>query len=208
MRLSVIRLAVLLLLTAVASRGAAFAEGPVVSFNLSTSKSFAPGEEPTFHVYTHNVDALEFRVYRVNDPVKFIENLRELHSFGAEASLPGSEQIDERTLLEKFHDWKAGLWDEMRDFFREQFSQATRHLIRDRRGSIIRHSRILSEAEFAQIPILNQSQLVSRWRLQVPSTFISDHAKLVAPKLSAGLYLLESWRTSWFSGSYILASFI
>ena len=192
MRLSGIRLAVLLLLAAVASHGAAFAEGPVVSFNLSTSKSFAPGEEPTFHLYTHNVDALEFRVYRVNDPVKFMENLRQLHSFGTEASLPGSEQIDERTWLEKFHDWKAGLWDEVRDFFRGQFSQATRHLIRDRRGSIIRHSRILSEAEFAQIPILNQSQLLSRWRLQVPSTFISDHANLVAPKLPAGLYLLEA----------------
>jgi uncharacterized protein YfaS (alpha-2-macroglobulin family) len=192
MRLFGVRLAVALLLTAVASRGAAFGQGPVVSFNLSTSKSFAPGEEPTFHLYTHNVDALEFRVYRVDDPVKFMENLRELHSFGPEASLLGREQIDERTWLEKFHDWKADLWGAVRDFFRGQFSQATRHLIRDRQGSIIRHSRILSGAEFAQIPILNQSQLVSRWRLQVPSTFISDHAKLVAPKLPAGLYLLEA----------------
>ena len=45
-------------------------------------KTFAPGEQPKIHLYTHNVDALEFRVYHVNDPVKFIENLRELHSFG------------------------------------------------------------------------------------------------------------------------------
>ena len=39
MRLFGVRFAVVLLLTAVASRGAALAEGPVVSFNLSTSKS-------------------------------------------------------------------------------------------------------------------------------------------------------------------------
>jgi uncharacterized protein YfaS (alpha-2-macroglobulin family) len=180
------------MLASLASSAAAFASDPVVSFNLSTSKSFAPGEQPTFHLYTHNVDALEFRVYRVEDPVKFMENLRELHSFGTEASLLGKEQIDERSWLERFHDWKAEVWDEVRDFFRGQFSQTTRHLIRDRRGSVVRHSRILSEAEFAQVPILNQSQLVSRWRLQVPSTFITDKSKLVAPKLPAGLYLLEA----------------
>src|ERR1700732_2867850 len=81
---------------------AAQAQSAAVSFNLSTSKTFAPGEQPKIHLYTHNVDALEFRVYRVNDPVKFMENLRQLHSFGPEAELLDHEQIDERTWLEKF----------------------------------------------------------------------------------------------------------
>jgi alpha-2-macroglobulin len=192
MRLSDFRFAVVLLLAMFAAGCTAFGQSRSVSFNLSTSKTFAPDEQPTFHLYTHNVDALEFRVYRVDNPVKFMENLRELHSFGPEASLLGKEQIDERSWIEKFHDWKTGLWEDVRDFFRGQFSPDTRHLIRDRQGSAIRHSRILSEAEFAQIPVLNQSQLVSRWRLQVPSTFISDTAKLVTPKLPAGLYLLEA----------------
>src|SRR5450432_556056 len=101
MRLCVVRLlAALLLAATLGSNVSASAQGHSVSFNLSTSKSFAPGEQPTFHLYTHNVDSLEFRVYRVNDPVKFIENLRELHSFGPEAGLLGQEQIDERTWLE------------------------------------------------------------------------------------------------------------
>ena len=101
---------------------AARAQSNSVSFNLSTSKTFAPGEQPKIHLYTHNVDALEFRVYRVDDPVKFMENLRELHSFGPEAGLLDHERIDERTWLEKFHDWKASLWESIRDFFRGQFS--------------------------------------------------------------------------------------
>jgi uncharacterized protein YfaS (alpha-2-macroglobulin family) len=162
-----------------------------VSFNLSTSKTFAPGEQPKIHLYTHNVEALEFRIYRVKDPVKFMENLRELHSFGPEASLLGPEHIDERTWLEKFHDWKAGLWWNVRHFFRLQFSSGARDSLRDRQSSI-RSSRIVSEAEFAQIPILNASQLVSRWRQIVPPTFISDSNDLAVPKLSAGLYLLEA----------------
>ena len=104
----------------------AHAQTGAVSFNLSTSKSFAPGEQPQIHLYTHNVDALEFRVYRVNDPVKFMENLRELHSFGPDAEMLDKEQIDERTWLEKFHDWKTGIWESIRDFFRGQFSHAAR----------------------------------------------------------------------------------
>ena len=180
---------VLLLAAAVIS---ASAQNRPVSFNLSTSRSFAPDEQPKIHLYTHNVDALEFRVYRLSDPVRFVENLRELHSFGPEAGLLDTERIDERTWLERFHDWKAGIWDSLRLFFRHQFSRGTRDALRARQSSIKRRSRILSEAEFAQIPVLNQGQLVARWRQQVPSTYVSDANDLPVSKLSAGLYLLEA----------------
>ena len=179
-----------LLLLAIASAGRA--QTGSVSFNISTAKSFAPGEQPKIHLYTHNVDALEFRIYRVKDPVRFMENLRELHSFGPDASLLRPERIDERTWLEKFHDWKQGLWDSIRDFFRHQFSRDARHSLRAHQSVLKRRSRIVSEAEFAQVPILNQSQLVARWRQLVPPTFLSDANELGVPKLDAGLYLLEA----------------
>jgi hypothetical protein len=168
------------------------AEGGAVSFNLSTSKTFAPGETPKIHLYTHNVDALEFRVYRVHDPVKFVENLRELHSFGPEPEMMGKEQIDERTWLEKFHDWKQSLWYRIRDFFRYQFSRDARAQVRAKQSAITRHSRIVREEEFAQVPLLNRSQLVARWRQLVPATYVSDANDLPVPKLSAGLYLVEA----------------
>lgn len=186
------RRALLLLAVTCLSPAAARAEDRPVSFNLSTSKTFAPDEQPKIHLYTHNVDALEFRVYRVNDPVKFIENLRELHSFGPEASLLGEEHIDERTTLEKFHDWKQGVWHNIRDFFRFQFSSDARRSMRAHQDALVHHSRIVSEAEFAQVPVLNSSQLVARWREQVPATYISDDNDLPIRKLPAGLYLLEA----------------
>ncbi len=162
------------------------------SFNLSTSKTFAPGDKPTIHLYTHDVDSLEFRIYRVDDPVKFVENLKELHSFGSDYSY-GAEHIDERTWLEKFHDWKAQLWARIRDFFRYQFSREARHSMRAKQTSLSRRSRIINEAEFAQIPILNQRQLVARWRQVVPATYVSDNNDLpIQQKLDAGLYLLEA----------------
>lgn len=186
------RLRVRLLLAVLVCAVSAQAQDRAVSFNLSTSKTFAPGEQPKIHLYTHNVDALEFRVYRIHDPVKFMENLRELHSFGHEAGFFGHEQIDERTWLEKFHDWKSGIWESIRDFFRRQFSHEARQALRERQSSMQRRSRIVKAVEFAQIPILNQGQLVARWRQLVPRTYISDTNELAVPKLDAGLYLLEA----------------
>jgi hypothetical protein len=96
------------------------------NFNLSTNQTFSTSEQPKIHLYTRNVDALEFRLYRVNDPLKFMTNLRDMHSFGTEEGLLPPEQIDERTPIEKFHDWKAALWDSIREFFRHQFSHSAR----------------------------------------------------------------------------------
>src|SRR6185437_12175363 len=168
------------------------ADAQTASFNLSTNQTFSSNEQPKIHIYTRNVDALEFRIYRVNDPVKFMTNLRDMHSFGREEGLLPAEQIDERTWLEKFHDWKASLWDTIRDFFRHQFSHQARTQLRVHQSTIERHSRIVSEAEFAQVPLLNSSQLIARWRQLTPPTFFSDHNILPVQKLAPGLYLLEA----------------
>lgn len=172
--------------------GAGPASAQTASFNLSTNQTFSSNEQPKIHLYTRNVDALEFRIYRINDPVKFMTNLRDMHSFGREEGLLPAEQIDERTWLEKFHDWKLSLWDTIRDFFRGQFSHHARTQLRRHQSTIERHSRIVSEAEFAQVPILNRSQLIARWRQLTPPTFFSDNNTLPLQKLSPGLYLLEA----------------
>lgn len=169
----------------------AAAQDRAVSFNISTFKTFAPGQAPTIHLYTHNVDALEFRVYKVDNPVRSIENLSELHSFGPTPT-GAKERIDERSLLERFHDWKSDLWYSIRSYFRRQFSQQSRNGLRDKQSALSRKSRIVGAAQFAQIPLLNYSRLVARWHQQVPATYISDDNQLAVPKLDAGLYLLEA----------------
>jgi uncharacterized protein YfaS (alpha-2-macroglobulin family) len=170
----------------------ALSQSRSVSFNLSTGKTFSPSDQIKIHLYSHNVDALEFRVYRVSDPVRFIENLRELHSFGSEPPFGPAQRIDERTWLERFHDWKAAVWSSIREFFRMQFSSAARSALRAHQSSLSRKSRIVSAAEFAQIPLLNERQLVARWRQQVPSTYISDTNELPLKNPGAGLYLVEA----------------
>jgi len=170
--------------------GAVFAARPV-TFNLSTAKTFAPGEKPTIHLYSQNVDELEFRVYRVDDPAKFLSGLKDLHSFGEEDWGP-KERVDERTWLEKFHDWKHHIWFVIRQFFRDQFSMKSRDSLREKQAGLAKRSRVVGVAQFAQIPLLNDRQLVARWRQEMPPTYVSDSQDLPIDPQDAGLYLVEA----------------
>jgi uncharacterized protein YfaS (alpha-2-macroglobulin family) len=163
-----------------------------VSFNLSTNRSFAPTEKPTIHLYAQSVDQLEFRIYRVQNPEKFLSGLPDLHSFDNGTPWGPKERIDERTWLEKFHDWKHHLWFLVRRFFRSQFTMENRDRLRARQAGLARRSRIVGVAEFAQIPLLNDRQLVARWRQELPPTYVSDSQELPIDPLPSGLYLVEA----------------
>ncbi len=173
---------------------AAASSGPKAgSFTLSTARSFAPGEKPKIHLYARNVDQLEFRVYHVADPEKFVSNLPELHTFGIDRQGNSEvEQIDEETWLERFHDWKHSLWNDVRDVIRGQLSRETRTALDGKQSGMVKRSRIVGVAEFAQIPLLNDKQLVARWHQQMPPTFVSDGQSLPIDPLPAGMYLIEA----------------
>ncbi len=180
-----------LLLTLLLFSSASFAARPV-SFNLSTDRTFSPTDKPAIHLYARNVDELEFRIYHVRNPAKFLASLRDLHSFDNGTPWGPKEQIDEETPLEKFHDWKHHLWFVIRRFFRGQFTTENRDRLRVQQAGLARRSRIVGVAQFAQIPLLNDQQLVARWRQQLPPTYISDSQTLPIDPLPSGLYLVEA----------------
>jgi hypothetical protein len=161
------------------------------SFSLSTSRTFAPGESVKIQLFARNVPELEFRVYRVNDAQKFFASLKDLHSFGVQSQSP-TEQIDHRTWLEKLHDFKAHLWWLVRHFFRGQFTDDARDNFREQQGKLGKKSRVVGAAQFAQVPILNASQLVARWKLETPPALVSETQQLPIDGLSAGVYLIEA----------------
>ncbi len=134
---------------------------------------------------------LEFRVYQVRDAQKFFAGLKDLHSFGVQNYSP-SEQIDERTWIERLHDFKAHLWWVVRRFFRGQFTDDARDSFREQQGNLGKRGQVVGEAEFARIPILNESQLVARWKLNTPPALVSETQQLPVDGLGAGLYLIEA----------------
>jgi len=157
-------------------------------FSISTSKTFLPGEPIGVRLYASGVDALEFRIYKIKDPVAFFERLDDPHQFG---HVSEEEEVSEPSWLERFYDWKQQLWDEIRDFFRMQFSWRSRASIRaqELRAS---GTKIGSAAVFAQAPVLNSSQLVARWRQALPPRFISETQNVPVSSLPKGVYLVEA----------------
>lgn len=161
------------------------------SFSLSTSRTFAPGESVKIQLMARNVPELEFRVYKVRDAQKFFAGLKDLHSFGEQSYAP-AEQVDQETWIERIHDFKAHLWWLVRHFFRGQFTDDARDTFREDQGKLGRRSRVVGAAQFAQIPILNPSQLVARWRLITPPVIVSETQQLPIDGLAAGVYLIEA----------------
>ena len=169
----------------------AAAKDPPRSFSLSTSRTFAPGESVKIQLMARNVPELEFRVYKVRDAQKFFAGLKDLHSFGQQSYAP-AEQVDQETWIERIHDFKAHVWWLVRHFFRGRFTDDARDTFREEQGKLGRRSRVVGAAQFAQIPILNPSQLVARWRLVTPPVIVSETQQLPIDGLGAGVYLIEA----------------
>ena len=160
-----------------------------VYFSLTTTKTFVPGEKIGVRVYARGVQALEFRVYRVNDPIQFFERLGDVHNFG-ERGLGKREQVETLTLLERFHDWKLSTWFQIRDLFRAQYSARSRSMIRV--AAAPRRSAPVDTTIFAQVPLLNESQLVARWRQDTPSNYLSESEAVPVNGLANGAYVVEA----------------
>ena len=184
-------LAVLFLLVCAAGTACAATKDLPRSFSLSTSRTFSPGESVKIQLYAKNVPALEFRVYKVRDAEKFFAGLKDVHSFGMHSYSP-AEQIDQRTLLERLHDFKAHLWWLVRRFFRGQFTDDARDSFRESQGKLGKRSQIVGVSQFARIPLLNESQLVARWKLETPPAIVSETQQLPIDGLDEGVYLIEA----------------
>ncbi len=187
--------AMFMLIAAVAAAHASSGDAPR-SFSLSTTRTFAPGESVKIQLLARNVPELEFRVYKVRDAEKFFAGLRDPHSFGVRNYSP-NEQVDQETWLERIHDFKAHLWWVIRRFFRGQFTDEARDSFREGQGKLGKRSQVVGATQFARIPLLNNSQLVARWKLMVPPALVSETQQLPIDNangggLDAGVYLIEA----------------
>ena len=158
-------------------------------FSLSSQKTFLPGEKPEIAVNAHNVKELEFRVYRVNNPVKFFSQMQELHNFGGQGPTMPKQA---HTWLEKFHAWKHRIWAWIRDFIRAQFSPDSRHTIRLWQMGETEQPKGPNVEGFAQIPVLNQQQVVSVWKWTVPTHEQWESVTTTVPVSDKGVYLVEA----------------
>ncbi len=159
------------------------------AFSLSASQIASTKERPTILLMFRRVQSLDFRVYRVQDPLKLFAGLRDPHVLGSEAPVVPQEQ----TWLERIARWKAGWRDTILTFVRGQFSYRFR---RARKESEARHQialrQVLDARQFAQVPLLNASQLVASWREILPSVRETEGRQIPLDLPREGVYVVEA----------------
>jgi uncharacterized protein YfaS (alpha-2-macroglobulin family) len=182
----------LLAMALLAMSAAAYGQEPTSAepfFVVSSSQTYSPSQQPKVFIEFREVDHLDFRIYRVKDPIQFFSKLRDAHSLGSDKQ----ELAREKTWLERFHDWKRDLRLSIRKFFREQLQYQTRNqryeaMVRKRE----KQRRIpLDLAAYAQVPLLNREQLVIAWRELLPKTRGSEHEQIPVDLHQKGLFLVE-----------------
>lgn len=163
----------------------------VPAFSLSTSQVTSSRERAYVQLGFQQVEALDFRVYRVKDPFAFLQGLRDTHTLGSPEPLVPQEQ----TLVERIAAWKAGWRGAFRGFVRAQLSErhlATRREARDTQTVQLRQ--VVGMTNFAQVPLLNTSQVVATWREVLPRVRDMQYRRVPLDLPGTGLYLVEAVR--------------
>lgn len=135
------------------------------------------------------VTSLDFRVYRVGDPLKFFAALKDPHTLGSEAPVVAQE----RTLLERIALWKAARRDAVLTFVRGQFSHDYRRVRRENAARArIALRRPLEYRQFAQVPLLNRERLVTSWREMLPPVRETEVRQIPLDLPGEGVYVVEA----------------
>ncbi len=157
-------------------------------FSLSSSRTYAPGEKPTIQLWAQNVDHLDFRVYRVKDPVAFFSTLEDQHRFGGQAP-PVARTVSP---IEKFHAFKVRFRNRIRDLFRAQLSSDARARIRTWSAERRRQKVSPAATTYAEAPLLNPQQVVSVWKQGVSKGRRWESQTIPIAVPGKGVYVVEA----------------
>ena len=160
-------------------------------FSLSSNRTFGTGEKPTIQLWAQGVNTLQFRVYHINDPVKFFESLGDQHRFGGRTKPPAREL----TAIEKFHQWKTRSRASIRNLFRTQYTAESRAEVRhweaESEQKVVEHKQGVA-TEYAGVPLLNAQQVALVWQQGVPKGNRWDAQTVNVNVKEKGLYLVEA----------------
>ncbi len=137
-----------------------------------------------------DVADLDFRVYKINDPVKFFREIPDPHQFGGEAPRPAHDL----TLIEQFHQLKSNWHTQMRFVVRDQFTTDAWQQVRNWRIKGNSNDRDSNVTQYANAPVLNQQQLVATWRQHIKSLGRWRQQTIPVEIADKGLYLVEAVR--------------
>ncbi|HEX3560151.1 MAG TPA: MG2 domain-containing protein [Pyrinomonadaceae bacterium] len=166
-------------------------------FSLHTNRTYATTDRARVWVNYRGVDALDFRVYKVKDPVKFFRGLDNPHQVGEDEEEAVGETIKHKpTLLERLRQFKSWGFGLVRSYVRAQLQNQSRKGFNQRfrpEEDDTSFRTPLSVADYARVPLLNPDQMVSSWREKLPPLEdVYDRRMISLGKREPGVYLVEA----------------
>src|SRR5215207_3025141 len=90
-------------------------------FSLQTNRTYAATDRARVWVNYRGVEALDFRVYKVQDPVKFFRQLDNPHQVGEDEQAEVGKTVEKKpTLLEKLRQFKSWGYGHVKTYVRQQ----------------------------------------------------------------------------------------
>ncbi len=135
-------------------------------FSLSTNRTYGSTERARLWIDYQGVDKLDFRVYRVKDPLKFFTQLDNPHQMGEreEEEFAGSIRRSP-SVLERVRAVKRWVAKGVKTYVRTQLQHDSRKSFNQTfRAEEVAGRMPLNVADYARVPLLNPDQLVSSWR--------------------------------------------
>ncbi|MGB8510991.1 MAG: MG2 domain-containing protein [Pyrinomonadaceae bacterium] len=168
-------------------------------FSLMTNHTYGSADRTRVWVNYRGVDNLDFRVYRVKDPVKFFRQLDNPHQAGEDEEGQLGENAKRRpTFLEKLRAFKSWFYTGFKTYVRTQLQNGSRRSFNQkfRAGEDedeAANRTPLNVADYARVPLLNPDQMVSSWREKLPPLEDAYDRRMISlGKREPGVYLVEA----------------
>ncbi|HUK88917.1 MAG TPA: MG2 domain-containing protein, partial [Blastocatellia bacterium] len=169
------------------------AVAPKAYFQLSTNHTYGTTDRARVWINYQGIDHLDFRVYRVNDPVKFFAGLNNPHQVGEREKTVVAGAFQEKpSTLEKVRSFKVSIFKSIKNYFREQLHPESRDTLIKK--FVAGAGRVpLNVADYARVPLLSQDQLVESWRQTLPVLENDYDTRMVLiGQRDPGVYLVEA----------------
>lgn len=163
---------------------------PNLFFSLSSHETYGTDKRARLGVEYEGVDYLDFRVYRLKDPVKFFKQLDNPHEMGErEKRTVAASYRQKPSTMERLRALKRSIYRSIKSYVRGQLQHASRQTFNQKfRGEGPRLP--LNVADYARVPLLNPDQLVSSWRELLSP--LDRYQQVALGQREPGVYLVEA----------------
>src|SRR5215212_1061896 len=168
-------------------------------FSVHTGRTYATTDRVRLWINYRGVESLDFRVYKVKDPVKFFRQLDNPHQVGEDEEGEVGKDIKKNppTFLERLREFKSWGFRVVKTYVRQQLQNQSRkgfnQKFRPEEDDTSGQTRLDVSKDFARVPFLNPDQMVSYFREKLPPLEdIYDRRMISLGRREPGVYLVEA----------------